>query len=126
MNSCHNFGFFELHVFRRIDRHLEIRQDVLRYLKVFFERLIAHSGNNLPISQYWRLRQFQFAAEDSMSHRWTIPLFDTISIPILVVRTNNSYNVYNFLFKNCDSASSGQETNFLFTTKKLTQEIHLQ
>lgn len=83
MDSRRNFGFLELHMFRWINRHLEVGQDVLCDLKFLLERLIAYIGDNLPVAQYRWMWQLQFAAEDPVSHWRSSPLLDTIPIAVL-------------------------------------------
>jgi len=50
MDGRRDFRFFELHVFRRVDRHLKVRQNVLRDLEFLLERLVTHVGDDLPVT----------------------------------------------------------------------------
>jgi len=52
MDGRRDFRFLELHMLRRINRHLEVRQNVFRDLEFLFERLIAHVGDDLPVTQH--------------------------------------------------------------------------
>lgn len=56
IDSRCDFGLFECWMLRRVDRHFEIRQDVLCDFEFLLEGLIADVGDDLPITQHRWLR----------------------------------------------------------------------
>lgn len=73
----------ERRVLRRVDQHLELRQDVLGYLESLLEDLVEDGDDDLPVAEDRVLRELQLSGEHPFGCQRPIPLLYPVSFPVL-------------------------------------------